>query len=268
MLRIVLLSFLALNVVFTGAMAQGANQCTPNGCGPAGWLGWLVPNSPLGCQFKAACDAHDICYSRCVTGCSSNAGTPACDGDCQARKAEKDKCDTAFVTKLKADNPGKARCQELADDYYWFVSNCGCKFFRGFIENAKAISSEFQQEFRQSAEAVRAFREYRRQKPGDLRAFEMEQGMASIKFLGVCEDNKFRFLFEQGQPLLVIESKQPLDTPTVRTQRGITLNSRKFLSGIDVTNMSLEGKRFDLKDAAPLLPPEQLRTLRQTEEFQ
>ena len=269
MLRIVLFVFLAVNAMCASAMAQGVpNQCTPNGCGPAGWLGWFVPGNPLGCQFTAACNAHDICYGKCIAGCSPAAGTPACGGDCKARKAEKDKCDSDFVNKMKADNLGKVRCQQLADDYHWFVSNCGCTFFRGFIENAKAVSSEFQQEFRQSAEAIRAFREFRRQRPDNLRAFEMEQGMASIKFLGVCEDNKFRFRMEQGEPLLVIESKQPMDTPTVRSERGTTLSSRKFLSGIDVTNMSLGGKRFDLKDAAPLLTPEQLRTLRQTEQFQ
>ena len=35
----------------------------PNGCGPGGWLGKLIPDSiPLIFNFHAACNFHDNCY--------------------------------------------------------------------------------------------------------------------------------------------------------------------------------------------------------------
>ncbi len=36
---------------------------TPNGCGPAGWLSWFVPDSfPWLGSFTVACDYHDFLY--------------------------------------------------------------------------------------------------------------------------------------------------------------------------------------------------------------
>lgn len=36
-----------------------------NGCGPGGWLGWMVPETMYGLDVSEACDVHDWMY---VTG--------------------------------------------------------------------------------------------------------------------------------------------------------------------------------------------------------
>jgi len=33
-----------------------------NGCGPAGWKGWFIPDSILGVNIKEACNIHDFMY--------------------------------------------------------------------------------------------------------------------------------------------------------------------------------------------------------------
>ena len=34
----------------------------PNGCGPKGWFGKLIPNHLFGLSVKSACDYHDLQY--------------------------------------------------------------------------------------------------------------------------------------------------------------------------------------------------------------
>ena len=56
-------------LVFIHSLSFGdelAQHTSPNGCG-AGWSLLFVPNSiPLAkCQFKEACDNHDLCYGKC-----------------------------------------------------------------------------------------------------------------------------------------------------------------------------------------------------------
>lgn len=269
MTRLFLLVFFSLCALGGIAGAQVTPiQCKPNGCGPGGWLGVLVPNTPVGCDFKAACDQHDICYGKCIGGCSPIAGTPACDGDCKARKPEKEKCDRAFVFKMKADNPGTWMCEKVADDYYWFVSNCGCSFFQGFVGNIAVMSEAQREQYRQSFEELARFREFMRTHPGNPRGLQIQTGLDLMSFFGYCDDNKFRFHTDGDVPVLAIESRLQIDVPSISTDRGYVLQSRRIFSGIDVTKMVIHGKRFDLNELAPLIPPDQLKGVQQIEQFQ
>jgi hypothetical protein len=84
-----------------------------NGCGPAGF-GALVPDRPLGFDFRAACDHHDACYTTPWRELAAG------------REAAKLECDTGFLADLDAAcldaAADRARhvglCLQLALDYY------------------------------------------------------------------------------------------------------------------------------------------------------
>ena len=84
-----------------------------NGCGPAGF-GFLVPDRPLGFDFRAACERHDACYT-----------TPWREIDA-TRALAKDRCDAGLLGDLDeaclADADLSDRrldvCLDLANDYY------------------------------------------------------------------------------------------------------------------------------------------------------
>lgn len=77
----------------------------PNGCGPEGATGLLVPDCPFGLVcFKLACDRHDLCYVDCGVpreACDSNFGKAMlglCAADYVAGDPRLDKCLTlAFI---------------------------------------------------------------------------------------------------------------------------------------------------------------------------
>ena len=263
-LRIVVLMPLLLGPVSAQHVPE---QCRPNGCGPAGYLGWFVPNTPLWCNFKAACDAHDICYGRCITGCSEISGTAACDGDCKVRIETKRACDAAFLQRMKADNVGKPRCVEIAQTYFDFVSHCGCSFFKGFIETAGRLSPEDRAEFQRSAEALRQFKEFRRRNPDNKLGLEIQSGLDALKLFGICDDNRFKFWLDNGRPMFSIQSRQLPEPPPVTTDKGDAVRPLRLLSGIDVTQMSIDGQPFDLRKIAPKLSPDLLRNLKQIDSF-
>lgn len=269
MARLFLIVLLSLCAQGSVAVAQiTPAQCKPNGCGPDGWLGVLVPDTPVGCDFTAACDQHDICYGRCIAGCSPIAGTSACDGDCKARRPEKEKCDSAFVKKMKADNPGRWICEKVADDYYWFVSNCGCGFFRGFVGNIAVMTKAERDQHRRSFEELARFRAFMRTHPGNPRGLQIEWGLELMRYFGYCNDNRFRFHVDGDTPVLAIESRLHIEVPSIKTDKGYELRSRRIFSGIDVTKMLVNGKRFDLNELAPMIAPEQLKNVQQIEQFQ
>jgi hypothetical protein len=85
-----------------------------NGCGPGGF-GFLVPDRPLGFDFRAPCDRHDDCYTTPWRELAAS------------RAAAKLDCDTAFLSDLDAaclDAAGDDRarhlglCLSLALDYH------------------------------------------------------------------------------------------------------------------------------------------------------
>jgi RHS repeat-associated protein len=49
-----------------GLMGSRGNLHAFDGCGPNGQiLEWLIPDSPLGFEFRGCCDDHDDCYANC-----------------------------------------------------------------------------------------------------------------------------------------------------------------------------------------------------------
>lgn len=132
--------------------ATAAAQMT-NGCG-SGWNRYLVPDGLkiIGCNFKPACDAHDICYGRC-TGfkpgeapaqceylrCLSGGdlvGKPICDSvpfrDQQLAARERQvRCDANFMIDITQTNPGNARCDFFSGLYPFAVRVLGAKNFLG-----------------------------------------------------------------------------------------------------------------------------------------
>jgi len=59
-----LIAPLAIAVVaLTVALGAAPAAQAANGCGPADWRGRFVPNSPIGFNFRSACNWHDNCYA-------------------------------------------------------------------------------------------------------------------------------------------------------------------------------------------------------------
>jgi hypothetical protein len=105
--RIALATLAALALASAAAPAPALAS---NGCGPTGF-GPLVPDRPLGADFRAGCDRHDDCY-----------GTPwraTADTRAEAKLA----CDTRFLTDLQdaclaAGGRHLDTCLDVAEAYY------------------------------------------------------------------------------------------------------------------------------------------------------
>lgn len=122
----------------------------PNGCG-SGWSLPFVPNSlPLiGCQFRKACDNHDVCYGRCELSTA---------GECEYRRCvkggdlynddicftdlrlinlgikafrRKSLCDDGLCNDIRALNKGKPICEAFAEVYRVAVEVLGRDAFQG-----------------------------------------------------------------------------------------------------------------------------------------
>ena len=128
------------------------HQKFQNGCG-TGWNSYLVPNEiPLaGCKFEQACNAHDLCYSKCVS--KDNLDNPLCKykrcwtpGDLKGKKIcqdpeygrlvnaaveRKNTCDQSFYNKLVSDNQNVPICDKFARIYRYAVSKLGGDAFNG-----------------------------------------------------------------------------------------------------------------------------------------
>jgi len=142
-------------------------QSPVNGCG-SGWNSYLVPDriKPLRCEFKAACDRHDICYGdcenaslldkpqceyrRCKTG-GDLYGQSECDGTRFAalRKAatqRKTICDKNFYTDLVNLNPDRPQCRVFTWLYPFAVKVLGESAFIGIDGSVTAAFTEAQKQ--------------------------------------------------------------------------------------------------------------------------
>lgn len=90
----------------------------PDDCGPAGALGFIVPECPLGVAcFSRACQAHDACYASCGFA--------------------RERCDLEFYEDLRAictavhrpPHPLFGSCLDLAYIYWQAVARFGEPFF-------------------------------------------------------------------------------------------------------------------------------------------
>jgi len=104
---------------------------TVNGCGPNGILGRIVPNRIriVNCELEKACNAHDICYGRCLQGGNLN-GNPTCKDEA-ARKVRRLACDDALFASIGAANDNRLACRAAARLYKSFVRAAGSRFFFG-----------------------------------------------------------------------------------------------------------------------------------------
>lgn len=157
-----LMSILSGAVVAQSQPAKDALAVT-NGCG-TGWNTWLVPDSiPLAaCQFKQACDAHDVCYGRCE-GRAADTKAPECaylacvdagelfetfrcESDARLLRLKtlaeirKKACDDDLYKKIRALNPKKAVCAAFAVVYRAAVKKWGKGAFRGLDPSGRMLN--------------------------------------------------------------------------------------------------------------------------------
>jgi hypothetical protein len=231
-----------------------SNQCT-NGCGPSGWLGTVVPNWIGRCKLKAACDNHDICYSRCTKDCGDLFGKKECDGDCGARRVRKRECDAALEKEIVALNSG-ADCGTYARAYRLAVSHFGCAFFRGFgPENEMTRKERFQLNFEEALRAV----EYDKEHPGKINLAASRETLEKLASIEAGRENDLRFRVESGRPQLALRA--------VRVSPSLAIapaTKRYLVNGIDVTEMVIDGELFSLEDLIARKTDFDARGLQQT----
>lgn len=143
---IILLIFLlsTLQSVFAQPEKPTPEGLRTNGCGAQdGWSGRLVPDkTTIGqCNFKTACDNHDLCYSRCLPG-GNLYGKVECNSDQASRQLRRKQCDGTLQTYILNTNPNRPVCAVYAAAYRWAVENFGSKNFKGATEDS-TLNSDF-----------------------------------------------------------------------------------------------------------------------------
>jgi hypothetical protein len=157
MLRLIFTAVFA----FVFAITAGAQVLAPaddlqpglqvNGCGAKD--GIKVPDKLVGCELKAACNNHDLCYAKCLPGgqyftaphcqymrCQKGgdlARTPLCQGDsfkalAVEARARRAKCDQGLLTEIKHTNKTNPMCGAVAGAYYTAVVRAGGGHFNGY----------------------------------------------------------------------------------------------------------------------------------------
>jgi hypothetical protein len=232
MLRVISFAVILWAVLSVSASAQPVNKCVPNGCGPDGWLGTVVPESVMGCQLKQACDGHDKCYTRCFE-CGDLFGQATCNGTCEEKRERKQACDTEFYDKLLSDNPGK-RCRLAATAYYYAVRYKGCSYFRNSRGNSRS-REDIQADF----ESILKWLE---QNPDQARVIENGNTLEKLSTIEASEENR----------VVLRDSQLALRNEGMSARRGSSAATplpRKMLNGIDITYMAIDGEVFDLQEA-------------------
>ncbi len=215
-----------------------SSQCT-NGCGPGGWLGTFVPNSLGSCKIKRACDNHDQCYGRCIKGCGDLVGKSECQGKhCNdaASKTRKYKCDYQLEKDIVDLNLGT--CKAVAWAYRVAVVKCGCGYFNGFGAVDEKIKRErFQKDF---GEALRAY-EFQNKNPGTIDLEQQTETLRKLSEVDPLSENRLIFMANDRRPRLSLRSERP------RSPQFAGPKERTIVNGVDVTEMEVDGKRFNLR---------------------
>lgn len=131
----ILLMSLPINI------SNADDKILANGCGPMGY-GFLVPDSAIisKCNFKSACDTHDICYGRCLES-GDLYGQATCNNP-KEKKERRASCDNSIRSSIESDNSDRTICNIYASAYYWAVSRFGAEHFRGVNSGQDGNSAE------------------------------------------------------------------------------------------------------------------------------
>ncbi len=173
------------------ACGSGRNTCEPNGCGPNGRWGRLVPNEVWGlCDFKEACNAHDLCYARC-SPCGDLHGCPTCNKPkgSPEREARKVKCDAQLRKDIARINQRRlipGLCSAFGRTYEFAVGNAGGPYFNGY-----KLPSELANRIRGEFSALQALAKLDKEQPGIVNwatvtsklSVRNGEGLGSNKFL-------------------------------------------------------------------------------------
>jgi hypothetical protein len=186
-----LLTLVASFVWGAQALAQSPD---PNGCGSS-LSHYVVPDRLAGCELKGACDAHDICYARCITptqiandgACfyrtceagGSNAATSACsamklDEMMQAREERKLKCDKKLFGDIKDNNQQRMVCRAIGRTYEVAVLVLGSGSFMGTTVSVGNMSDQQRSEYKNALDAF-----FANATEADLADFEVRSASAS-----------------------------------------------------------------------------------------
>ena len=161
MLSRIIVFFLALIAFSSGGLLH-AQTAQPNGCG-SNFSQYIVPDRLLGCEMKASCDAHDVCYGRCISAeqiandqvcfyrtCETrgaNAGKSVCSRmELQKMKQARDDrrlgCDEKFFDHIKENNSSKAVCRVIGKVYRKGVKVLGNSSFFGTTVAVERLSDQ------------------------------------------------------------------------------------------------------------------------------
>jgi hypothetical protein len=227
LMRSALPILMLLSCALLGATPIAAQTCQANGCGPSGWLGTAIPNRIANCTFKAACDNHDVCYSRCES-CGDLHGKPECSGTCEMKRERKTKCDADFRNQIVQANLGKSHCQAAATAYYLAVTYGGCAYFRS-IRDALAVREKWQSDFE-------ALLKWVEENPESAKQVE---GQIAIERLATVEAGKDNRLTTKERRLSLV-AKEP--SRRSRSDK----RERLLVNGIDLTDASLDANMQDV----------------------
>ncbi len=183
-----------IGMAMTMAQAQtpptGAPALVTNGCG-SGRVGFLVPNKTWlsQCQFETSCNAHDVCYGKCLEG-GELQGNATCNvrADKQRRRAV---CDTALQTDIITANPNKPVCSMYASLYRFAVQALGESFFHG-VSGSGAVE-----------EPLARFLRYVERNPQAFDNAEVERAFDALATAGL-DGKDYTVLFQPAAPRLMV----------------------------------------------------------------
>lgn len=240
------LVFCIAMIALLGPAPAKDNTCKPNGCGPDGALGMAVPNRTIltQCEFEAACNKHDLCYSRCEA-CGDLAGQGTCTNQ-TARELRRTGCDIALEADIDAINNKRTVCKVWSWLFYEFVSKGGRRLFHG-----RRLPIELSEPWAGQSRSLNALAEYVEKNPGKIDLDEFNRTMTGLSALQSKEPNFFKFALVEGEPKLSFGGKSS-DVPlTIVGKRptGELIARQRIINGVDVSGMVVDGKPFDLNAA-------------------
>ena len=202
--------FFALPALAEDPLALGLKT---NGCGAEqGWSSYFVPNKTLisHCEFKSSCDAHDMCYGRCLVG-GDLFGNPTCNDE-SARRERRKVCDVALSQGIRQKNQDKNVCGMYASLYQWAVDKFAYNAFHG------VASAE------QSLAAFSKFLTYVEKNPEAFDSETVQKAFESATLSADANKDGFVVIFQSYIPLLQIEA---YDKSTGKYAEFISIRGKK-----------------------------------------